>query len=339
MRRSETTLLAFLGILAVVGTIWVAGSVGADNVLVERREQVRQMSPEEKARLLANKERFDRLPDAEKERLLQAHDKLTAESDSAELRGVLQRYDQWLSELSITESNSVRSMPPEKRVEKIKKLRKKQLQTQIDKQVREMVLAPKDWQVIRNWWTDFVRRNEAMLVAKLPPQVRASINNLSPEQRQQRLQWIALAQRKSHGRWKPPVKPTANDVQKLVGQLSPAARKRLEKFNSPDKQLQMVIGWIQSAVRRNMRSEIAPYVEPKELQRFFDEQLTPAEQAKLKQMPEQARRRELTKRYFKAKVNKWKPGPRPGPHRPGRPSGDKSKSPGGPDHRRPGDRE
>ncbi len=340
MRLSETTLLAMLGVLAVGGTIWVAGSVGADDVLAERREQVRQMSPEAKSRLLTNKERFDRLPESEQQRLRKVHEQVATEPDSAHLRGVLERYDQWLSELSITDSNSVRSLAPEKRVEKIKKLRQKQLQTQIDKRVREMVLTPKDWQTIRGWWTEFVRRNEEKLVAKMPAHIRAGMKDLPPERRQQRLEWMALAQRKGQGRWKPTVKPTADDVRKLVSKLSPDARARLKKISSPDKQLQMIVGWIHSAVRQKFRAGIAPYVASKELERFMREELTPEERAKLNKMPEQSRRRELTRRYFKAKVSRGKHGPRPrgSPHRPPHRPGDKGRRPGGTDHHPAADR-
>ena len=342
MRRSETTLLAVLGIAAIVGTVWVAQSMG-DDELAERREQVRQMSAEEKARLLENKERFDRLPESEKARLRKVHEQVAADSDSDQLRGVLVRYDQWLSDLSITDSNSVRSLPPEKRVEKIKKLRQKQLQTQIDKEVREMVLTPKDWNAIRGWWVDFVKRNEAKLLAKMPQHLRAGMKNLSPERRLQRLQWMALGQRKGPGRFRQPIKPSAEDVKKLISQLSPEARERLNKIKSHDKQWQMVVGWVQSAVRKKLRTAIAPYVASKELERFFKEDLSPEVQARLKKMPEQTRRRELTKMYFKAKVHKKQGQRHPGgPHRPphrrdgrDRRPGDKDRRPGGSRHHQP----
>jgi hypothetical protein len=320
MRRNEQIFLAVLGILAVAGIVWAARSPDISVAEAQRLDEIRELSPEEKSRLLAHQQRFDRLPEDEKQRLREIQQDVAAETDT--LRGVLERYDQWLADLSYAESSDVRSKPPEKRVEKIKTLREKELKSQLDSRASESDLTDADWKVIRNWWSDFVKNNESRLIAKLPPQSQEMLKKLSAKQRQQRLQMMAFSQRKKQGRGKIQIKPTSKNIATLVQSLSPDAQRQLKSKKTSDAQLAIVARWVQADMRRRVKKSIAPYIDPKELERFSREHLSKAEQLKLRKMPEQQRRRELAKRYVRWQLSKRShPGPRPPqrdrPHRPG----------------------
>jgi hypothetical protein len=343
-------LLAVLSVLSVGGIVWAAATTSESNLQAERLAAIRALPPEEQSRLLANKERFDRLPEAEQERLRDVQARIAAEADAEDLRGVLERYDQWLAELTFADSSSVRSLPPDQRVEQIKKLRQKQSQEQLEWQERERGLTNQDWAALRRWWADLVRRNEAQLLAKLPARERDMLSRVSADRRQQSLEWMAIAERGKHARGKRVLEPTRADLEQLVASLSPPARERLERVSPPEARFATVVGWLKSDFRRRFKSSIAPYVDAKELTRFGREELRPEEYTRLEDLPKDERRRELSKRYFKWKWDKRQPrGPsphgssrqdgdhhRPGPHGP-RPWGKgphdnrPDERPGGPD--------
>ena len=362
MRRSETIVLAVLGLLALGGIVWAAGSLKTDAAIAERLEVIRGMSPQDKSRLQANQQRFERLSPDEQQRLRALQAKLEsgeAESkfDVNELSDVLDRYDQWLSDLSLTNSTEIRGLPPEKRIDKIKNLRKQELQSRIEKQLREEVLTDKDWKAIRGWWADFVRRNEKQLVAKLPPKMRETLSKLPPEKRVERLQMLVLIQRKKLPRGKPAIKPTTKEIEQLIGSLSQTARDRLRQIDASDARLTAISQWVQTEAKRRGKKAIAPYVDPAELKKFHDKQLSSEQRARLAKLSPDKRRRELAKLYVRSKAAhrrppgsrppdfdrprpesrpESRPGPRPG-HRSGQHSGNRP-GPHGPPGRPPHDR-
>ena len=308
MRRSEVVMLTILGVLAAAGIVLAAKAVQSSAVVDDRLEEIRAMSAEEKSRLVANLERFEQLSDDEKQRLRQIQLKVDDDANVDELRGVRVRYDQWLSELPYSESVAGRRLPPDQRVERIKKLRERELQTQLERKDRERSLTDRDWQTIRAWWANFVQRNERQLLAKMPQQMREAIGQLPPERRSERLQLYAVMTRKKHARGKLPIKPTPAEVEELVAALSPDVERRLRSISKPDARLAAIGTWVQSDMRRRINRAIAPYVDSKELERFYNEKLSAEQRAKLKDMTERHRRRELAHRYVQWKLKNRKPG-------------------------------
>ena len=153
MRRSELILLVIAGLMSVAGIVWAASSPATSDTVSQRLDVIRAMTPEQRSKLLANQQRFNRLPEDEQQRLRDLQQEIADETETNELRGVLDRYDQWLSELPYAESSRVRSLDPDQRLKKITVARKKESQAQIVTREQEKHLTDKDWRTIRRWWS------------------------------------------------------------------------------------------------------------------------------------------------------------------------------------------
>ena len=109
---------------------------------------------------------------------------------------------------------------------------------------------------------------------------------------------MAVFHRKKKSRDKVPIKPTADDMKRLLASLSPDAANRLEMIKSPDMQFETVTRWIHADMRRRARKAFAPYIDKKDLREFYAKQISKEDRARLEKLPEEQRRRELARRYF-----------------------------------------
>jgi len=130
---------ALLALLAV--SSWAV----ADESIEERRARVEQMDAEQKDQLLQNYQRFVRLDEAERERLRKLHGDLETAADQAELRNVLQRYNDWLNDLPPNQRADVLAAPPEERLKKIESL------TAAQKKQESSRLGAADIDAMRSW--------------------------------------------------------------------------------------------------------------------------------------------------------------------------------------------
>ncbi|HEY2839388.1 MAG TPA: hypothetical protein VGJ26_09575 [Pirellulales bacterium] len=117
----------------------------AAETLEERRARVEQMDAEQKEQLLQNYQRFIRLDEAERERLRKLHGEIDAAPDQTELRSVLQRYNDWLNDLTSDQRAEITSTPPEERLKKVESLIASQ------KKQESFRLAPTDVEAMRTW--------------------------------------------------------------------------------------------------------------------------------------------------------------------------------------------
>ncbi len=100
-----------------------AGPARADDeTLAQRRERLEQMSDVEKTRLLQKKRRFDELSEQDQDRLRMLQQELSADPQCSHLRGVLERYSDWLKTLTPVEQAELAKLPPEQRLAHIKQL-------------------------------------------------------------------------------------------------------------------------------------------------------------------------------------------------------------------------
>ena len=95
--------------------------VRADDSLSARRDQVEQLTPDQKLELQQKKARFESLTSAEQQRLRDLHRQLEGHASSDQLMQVLRRYDLWLSSLPSGERARLLAMPPDERIQQIRK--------------------------------------------------------------------------------------------------------------------------------------------------------------------------------------------------------------------------
>lgn len=81
-----------------------------------------QMSPDELVELRRKKRQFDELSPQKQQRVREFHEQLQAQTNHAELSAVMYRYYDWLRHLERDERNSLLDLPPDERLEQIKKL-------------------------------------------------------------------------------------------------------------------------------------------------------------------------------------------------------------------------
>src|SRR6187399_3428957 len=91
-RRSRIWGLVVSGAFAAWGFVVPASRSLADETYEQRVQRLEKMSPEEKADLQRKKDRFDKLPEAEKQRLRELHISITGDAKAAELAETIRRY-------------------------------------------------------------------------------------------------------------------------------------------------------------------------------------------------------------------------------------------------------
>jgi len=94
----------------------------AEETMHERRAQLEQMTDAEKTRLLQKKRRFDELSSQEQDRLRQLYQDLSADPQCERLRGVLERYSEWLKTLTPVERAEIAKLSAEQRLARVRKL-------------------------------------------------------------------------------------------------------------------------------------------------------------------------------------------------------------------------
>lgn len=257
-----------------------------------RRQRLEAMSAEEKDALRRKKERFERLPEAEQQRMRELHAALANHENGDKLKDVLARYNQWLKTLPSAERAKLLGLPADERIEQIKLLRQQQVNKTYGL-LGEKQEPPGDLVKLFLWANMFVRRHEREILAELPPQYREQIALADPRRRQRMLlsAVIGLMGRRPSQRLP---QPSVQEMEQLKDALSPQAKKMLE--NEPDaaRRIMMVQRWLQVAVF----ARLLPPIEDGALRRFFNEELTDVEREKFDQLSPDQRQRQLRRLYY-----------------------------------------
>jgi len=121
--------------------------VARGETVEEAREKLESLSPEARHELLQKKERFDQLKMEERERMRNLHASITHSPNCDRLTGTLERYHQWLMTLTPLQRDELVSLPPEKRIERIKEIQKEQQKQRF----RDLTskLPPEDYDAIQ----------------------------------------------------------------------------------------------------------------------------------------------------------------------------------------------
>jgi hypothetical protein len=364
-------MVLVLGVAAAVYCVAVAVPfLRADETIADRRARIENLDPLRKEDLLRRQKRFAGLDETEQDRLRRLHQELEKDPDQEELRQRMHRYCQWMAGLSSYERAELLQLPPEERIEKIKKLLEDPERKggrrpygdfpPFDRAKRHFAEwgfdarrrpNPEDFKAIHEWFNQFLEDQVPELIENLPEprkqQAKDAIESADdPARRRERLAIVWMQWWIEH-----PAQPPVDDaaLADLRSRLSQEMRDRWEAFSVED-QRRMVVGMLRFMVAyraADRRPDPAlPLVEEKELARFFQEDLTAHERDRLLNLPNDEMRRELRQEYLRwrlqdksPRVPSWpnwrhRPGPGGPPH-PGQP--ESGERPGPPPQRPPDD--
>jgi hypothetical protein len=244
----------------------------------ERLERLKQLSPAEKDELARKKGRFDKLPAAEKTRLRTLHANLVEHEQGAQLHVVATRYAQWLRTLPAGERAELLSLPPEQRLERIRKMK----QQQQYQQIRELVhthLEKEDVEAVRTWLGEYVDAHKKELFEMLSSEMQQRMRH-DPDGTRRRVAMFWAMSGRFGGPPLPP--PTDAEIERLRGKLSTEARQALDSVDTADKKLRLAAHWFRAAIWTRMRT---PQVSREELAEFFANELDAKRRAELEKLP------------------------------------------------------
>jgi hypothetical protein len=268
-------------VLVVLAT----GASAQDN-LDQRREQIEALSPSAKRELMAKKDRFDRLPEAEKERLRKLDEQIRRHPRSAELQQVLQHYGQWLATLSSKDQAELQELSPAERLARIQQLR----QHEQDRQLSQCGLNARDANTVYQWWDILAEQNSALLASTLNDNERQVYERLN-EQDPRRTFMLRAAVWRSLDEVLNQL--PRDDINRLIDQLSEAAGERFLKLETPEQQNELLEKWVRESIRYRIRP---PVVTDDELLGMI-ERLPKEEKDRLEKLPRDEMLRALKERW------------------------------------------
>lgn len=310
--------------------VLIAMPAWAEETESERVRRLEAMTPEQKEELLSKKKRFDAPEEeAERQRLRDLHVAIESAPNAPQLQATLSRYHAWLNTLSSGQRSELLSLPPDKRIERIKELLQQQQIQRFQSFAGNLPQADRD--AIYKWVVDFIRRHKEELEQLLPPDARDRLRHARDEASRTRtlaftLQW----------RWREAQQPlpSASDIDELIPLLSPEAQAQIKQAQTIEEQHQRV----KELARAAIMSQLVPPASEEELRKFYDK--LPVEQrGRLEALEGEEFTRELRRQYnfarFRERGGPWSGWG--GPSRGSRPPGDGRQGDGRPGDGRPGD--
>lgn len=302
------------------------------------RERVAALSAPEKEVLRQKRERFERLPAEEQQRLRSLDAELAAAADRDRLRRVMFRYHDWLQTLASGQRADLLTMAADARLAEMKRIRDDQARERL-RRLAMTRLTPEDARVIFTWLGEMIQSHEAELVAAMPEDQQREFAKVTEEMRRRRWLFATLVSNRNAAALD---LPTPADVGKLMAMLSEEPRKALQQIGDLNDRRRIVKEWIGAAM---MNRYSQPFVSEKELEEFYDK-LDVKQKSYMESLAPEQRREELRRQYFisrfrKEHEGKWGPRPGgPGAFRPeGGPFRPEGGGPGGPGSGRRGDRD
>jgi hypothetical protein len=313
----QSSLTIHLSLLVIVSItllgvfLWVSYAQASESV-DQRRQRIEEMDPNEKAELLRRQEEFEALAPEEQDRINRLHKELENDPNGDELRDVMQAYAEWFRSLSTFERNALADLPPDQRIEQIKKIRSYQAR----QPTREDLEGLEHW--IREYSAD--PDNQAMTLpvfergrrGRGPGEGRR--DSLSAPPQAWLTEQIVRERLRSFQSSRPsywygfrddwydrPEWPTDEELADLRGHLSEKTAKRLELMPA-DEQLRVISEWVRNSWdNRFSGSRLGVSSPPPEdllerLDAYFQE-LPESEQDRLLRLPHEEMRRQLESMY------------------------------------------
>ncbi|MHC4175996.1 MAG: hypothetical protein ACYSWU_00730 [Planctomycetota bacterium] len=290
-----------------------------DSPAEQRRRIEKEMQPAEKKQLKRDYDWFMGLKPAERERLRELHKQL---KDAPELRRVLHAYCQWLDSLPAYTRTELRELDPKERIKRIQELRAEEAKRP----------KPKDMEGLHRWMQKYAAEPEHQerLLQEMFKTMLEAAGSRDPERldkmkkgfddikrRPERRSFFAMmALRMQMSRPDKPDWLTEDNLAEIRKNLSDDTRERLESQPADD-QWDTISRWFRMMGRgRSFGRRPRGGPPPKELQEFFEKELTPQQKEELLHLPGDQMQRRLEGMYF------WRfmptPGPGFGPWGPGR---------------------
>ncbi|GIW93436.1 MAG: hypothetical protein KatS3mg110_1477 [Pirellulaceae bacterium] len=307
-----------------LGALWLAGIACGQDVAT-LREHLAKLSPQEKEEFLRKQQRFYALPEEQQQKLRQLHREITEAPDCRELEQVLHRYHQWLKTLQPGERAELLSLPPERRIERIKQLLEAQ-ELHRFRQLTKATFNDNDIRQIFDWLREYTKTHEKELLAIMPAERRKSYEERSDDLRYRG--WLLTSTLLEQDVTQ--LRISSEEVADLLSRLSPPARKLLPPETDPQQRNRLIRAWIDVALvslfPRGPRSSVSQ----DELTHFVEKELSDRDRAYLEGLPAEAFRREAERLYYYYKYREGGPGrgrgrgPFPPGRRGGTPEGDKT---------------
>jgi hypothetical protein len=271
--------------------------------------RIEAMTPEDKAKLLQKKERFDALSPAERDRLRMLGSELTSRPDGERLFGVLKRYNNWLKTLTSAQQAELMELPIDKRLAKIKDLQRSQIESHfLDISYQ---LEKEDIHTIYAWMEDFVSGHQDQILTKTDPRFAGMIV-ATPNPSYRRY----LLVRTLFGRPLPPDSPlplpTEQDFAALAVRVSPTLQYELIMQKTDENRRSLVMTCARYAVYARFAP---PPPTDEELSKFYAT-LKAEDRERVEKYEPRQMRRELIRLYNR---NRLREGRGSGPPREGGP--------------------
>ena len=213
-------------ILLLATAVFLVFSVAAQKAYTNRRAQVEEMTPDQKAELAEHWDRFNELPREKRDQLRLLHAELETQPDRESLESALDRYRVWLETLPWYVKAELRALPTEERIKRIREIRDEQF-------VRD--LSEKDRLVLSAW----LNRRLGDESAKIAEELRDP--NLDPRKRGEKFELFMRNYARIFRRHDE--KELEAALADLREKLSPRVREIMEK-KSTREQRGIVGGWI-----------------------------------------------------------------------------------------------
>ena len=286
-----------LGLLGIMALAAIGPTAGTAEGISARRARIEQMSAAEKQLLREKKDRFDQLTEHEQEKLRLIHNQLEGDPDSEHLTRVMENYFEWLKTLSPGQRAELLELGVDERIARVKFFHQEQ-QSQYFRRLIVTKLPAADGRVMFSWLNAYFEHHADELVALLPPKKRGRYQALTRPVDKRR--FIVQSLHQGHLLQQLP-KPSVQEIEKLVASLSPEARAAVAKLDNPQARTELVQKWLRSAVTARMNQNrafrLAPAVDTRVLDKFFDEKLSPAQRGRLEGLPRNQLYVELRRLY------------------------------------------
>ncbi len=307
MRVSDTTsrfrpgrqLAPIVALLVINFSVEIARCASPEDELEARRSQVARMQPSEQQELLRKQERFAALPAAEQDRLRALQAALDADPDAKRLHEVLVRYHEWLKTLTPSQRAKMAELPPQERVDEIKRLQQQQ-QAARERTHRADLLSWRDMREVLRWTEDFVWSRREDLMKEMSKEQRQRFEKWD-RQRQRRTLLFKAFERSRRERTGGLAALEQPDVDRLADKLSEPAKQALAAAGTLPAQRKIVGAWIGTAMHRlepwgPMRKQNPLVVE--DLLQFLQNEVAPTERERLLKIPREEMLEELRAMYF-----------------------------------------
>jgi len=190
----------------------------------QNEARLKEMTPDQKQELRRKKFRFDELSAEEQQHLRELHHSIVTDPNAEELVDTVTRYNRWLANLDASERSDLLDIKePEKRIERIKELMRKQEERRFLAYAGN--LPENDRTTIYNWLREFVAAHADEIRQRAPSFIRQRIDD-APDEAARREQLFMHWQRARRDGDMPFPRPS--DLNELFEKFSPETQKTIE---------------------------------------------------------------------------------------------------------------